>query len=258
MCSLRSNSLDPVVLDEWRWHPFLEKTIKSFSLFNLKPCLIEDHFLNIENNLGSNLNTKKVQNCTWMGKSSKLRMARAVCLEAPKIASVLNFVAVPFEKFDLPFLGADFVTLPNGHLIALDLQPALKNDIQHTEEVWDRLIPIQKHWQGMLPSGGSIPSEAKPYFSPGFLWTRIPLGMEGDQLISEVISNAYNDYLSLYIELVVKSEEVNNERSLEIFAGQKRYMRYRSEKDPARKMLRTFFGEEWAEDYINNVLFNLS
>ena len=39
--------------------------------------------------------------------------------------------------------------------------------------------------------------------------------------------------------------------------GQKQYMRYRAEKDPARGMLRGFFGNEWTESYINNILFDL-
>ena len=47
------------------------------------------------------------------------------------------------------------------------------------------------------------------------------------------------------------------ERSKKILIGQKKYMRYRAEKDPARGMLRGFFGNEWTERYINNILFDL-
>ena len=50
---------------------------------------------------------------------------------------------------------------------------------------------------------------------------------------------------------------ISNERSLKILNGQKEYMRYRAEKDPARGMLRGFFGEIWTESYINNILFDL-
>jgi len=36
---------------------------------------------------------------------------------------VLYFVIVPDLNFDWPFFGADWVTLPGGHLITLDMQP---------------------------------------------------------------------------------------------------------------------------------------
>jgi phycoerythrobilin:ferredoxin oxidoreductase len=39
--------------------------------------------------------------------------------------------------------------------------------------------------------------------------------------------------------------------------GQRRYTRYRAEKDPARGMLSRFHGAEWTESYIHEVLFDL-
>jgi hypothetical protein len=38
------------------------------------------------------------------------------------ICQVLNFVIFPHMNYDLPFLGLDLVTLPGGHLIAIDMQ----------------------------------------------------------------------------------------------------------------------------------------
>ena len=149
------------------------------------------------------------------------------------------------------------MTLPAGHLLALDLQPALKTDAQHTKAVWERLMPIFERWQQRLPGGGPIPEEAQPYFSPGFLWTRIPLGDEGDALIEEAVKPAFRDYLELYLQLVQEAEEVSQERSAELLAGQKRYTTYRAEKDPARGMLTRFHGSEWTEEYIHGVLFDL-
>ena len=66
------------------------------------------------------------------------------------------------------------------------MQPAIKSDPQHTNKVWDRLMPLHQHWQSLLPPGGPIPEEAKCYFSPCFLWTRLPLGEEGEGFINNV------------------------------------------------------------------------
>jgi len=61
----------------------------------------------------------------------------------------------------------------------------------------------------------------------------------------------------LFLDLVRDAKIISKERSFKMLNGQKEYMRYRAEKDPARGMLRGFFGELWTESYINNILFDL-
>ena len=257
MKSNRNNSLDPISIRNWRWTYFLDKTINGFSIFQSSPYPIENDFLFRESFFGSSSNPKKVILETWGLKTEKIRQARCACLQAGEITSVMNLVISPFNNYDLPFFGADFVTLPNGHLIALDLQPALKDDLIHTKYVLEKLKSIHANWQSKLPSGGEIPSEAKQYFSPGFLWTRIPLGEDGDKLINQVIKPAFDEYLNYFLDLVTNAKRISPERSSNLLNGQKKYMRYRAEKDPARGMLRGFFGDAWAENYINNILFDL-
>jgi len=257
MKSNRNNSLDPISIRNWRWTYFLDKTINGFSIFQSSPYPIENDFLFRESFFGSSSNPKKVILETWGLKTEKIRQARCACLQAGEITSVMNLVISPCNNYDLPFFGADFVTLPSGHLIALDLQPALKNDIVHTQYFLGKLKSIHANWQSKLPSGGDIPLEARQYFSPGFLWSRIPLGEEGDKLISQIIKPAFDEYLNYFLDLVRDAKMISKERSFKMLNGQKEYMRYRAEKDPARGMLRGFFGEIWAESYINNILFDL-
>ena len=253
----RSNSLDPITIPDWRWIYFLNSTSNAFSIFNPSTYPIENDFLCKECSFGSSSNSKKVILETWGFKTDKIRQARSACLQAGEITSIMNLVISPFNYYELPFFGADFVTLPNGHLIALDLQPVLKDDKIHTQYVLDKLKSLHTIWQSHLPFGGDIPSEAKEYFSPGFLWSRIPLGDEGDKLISQIIKPAFHEYLNFFLDLVINSKTISHERSLKILNGQKKYMRYRAKKDPARAMLRGFFGNDWTERYINNILFDL-
>ena len=257
MKSNRNNSLEPISLCNWRWSYFLDETIKRFSIFQTRPYPIENDFLFRESCFGSSSNPKKVVLETWGLKTEKIRQARCACLQAGEITSVMNLVISPINNYDLPFFGADFVTLPNGHLIALDLQPALKDDRNHTQHVWNKLKPIHIKWQSKLPLGGDIPYEARQYFSPAFLWSRIPLGEEGDKLISQIIKPAFDEYLNCFLNLVRDAKMISKERSFQLLKGQKKYMHYRAEKDPARGMLRGFFGEKWTESYINNILFDL-
>ncbi len=257
MQSKRSNSLEPISIINWRWAYFLDETIKKFSIFESSSYPIKNDFLFKESFFGSSSNPKKVILETWGLKTEKIRQARCACLQAGEITSVMNLVISPFNNYDLPFFGADFVTLPNGHLIALDLQPALADDLVHTEYFSGNLKSIHANWQSKLPSGGDIPLEAREYFSPAFLWSRIPLGEEGDKLISQIIKPAFDEYLNFFLDMVRDAMIISNERSLQLLNGQKKYMRYRAEKDPARGMLRGFFGELWTERYINNILFDL-
>ena len=202
MTAHRQNSLEPLTIDNWRWQPFLNHACQALQEFSPEPYPIAEQFLLQRSTTGSKSKPVEVTTATWACRTSKLRQVRAACVEAGSAASVLNFVINPSTDFDLPFFGADLVTLPAGHLLALDLQPALKTDAAHTDSVWNRLIPIFERWQKRLPNGGPIPEEAKPYFSPGFLWTRLPLGEEGDSLIDEVVTAAFNEYLRLYVDLL--------------------------------------------------------
>ncbi|WP_094555062.1 phycoerythrobilin:ferredoxin oxidoreductase [Synechococcus sp. 1G10] len=250
-------SLDPVTLPRWRWGPFLDHAVEVLQPLRPEAYPIEPRFLRREGVTGSKAHPVAVTTSTWACRTDKLRQVRAACVEAGMAASVLNFVANPSSNFDLPFFGADLVTLPSGHLIALDLQPALKKDQAHTMRVWERLVPLWENWTKLLPSGGPIPSEAEPYFSPGFLWTRLPLGEQGDELIRSAVFPAFVAYFDLYLQLVAEATPVEEKRCEELLAGQQRYVDYRAEKDPARGMLTRFHGAEWTEAYIHEVLFDL-
>ncbi len=253
----RFNSLEPISIPEWRWSYFLNTTAQAFSIFKPSSYPIENKYLIRESSFGSGSHSEKVLLETWGFKTNKIRQARCACLKAGNIISVMNLVISPSNIYDLPFFGADFVTLPNGHLIALDLQPVMKNDSVHTQYVWNKLKPIHAKWQSLLPSGGNVPEEALDYFSPGFLWSRIPLGVEGDELIKKIVQPAFHEYLKLYLKIVIDAIEVTNERALTLLDGQRKYMHYRAKKDPARAMLKRFFGNEWTENYINYILFDL-
>jgi len=257
MSAARSTSLDPIQLSSWRWASFLDEAINRLEAHAPEPYPIESTFLDKTDRGGSASRPFEATTQTWGCSTTKLRQVRAACVEAGNAASVLNLVMNPRTTYDLPFFGADLVTLPNGHLIALDLQPALKTDAAHTQAVWARLTPIFERWRAQLPGGGPIPEEAEPFFSPYFLWTRLPLGDDGDALIRDAVFPAYIEYLELYLDLVREAEPVAEERSQQLLDGQRRYTAYRAEKDPARGMLGRFHGSDWTERLIHDVLFDL-
>ena len=257
MNSLNNNNLNFFNKDDWIWCPFLSMAKSKISQIGAYELSVPLDFLNKDALIGTESRPIRVKTLTWACRTQKLCKVRAACVYADKIASVLNLLAIPNSSFDLPFLGVDLVTLPTGHLLALDLQPVLKNDRFHTEKVWNSLALIHSKWKDYFPDGGAIPEEAKQYFSPGFLWTKLPICSNSEKLIRTTLMHAYEEYLDFYLELVCSAEEVSQERSISLRQGQERYMRYRIEKDPARKMLTAFYGNNWTESYIRDFLFDI-
>jgi phycoerythrobilin:ferredoxin oxidoreductase len=72
------------------------------------------------------------------------------------------------------------------------------------------------------------------------------------------VFNAFNDYLTQYIDYVEAAEPVTDpDRLAAIREAQIKYLHYRAEKDPARGMFKRFYGEAWTEEYIHGFLFDL-
>ena len=63
--------------------------------------------------------------------------------------------------------------------------------------------------------------------------------------------------LAAYLDLVDRAEPMTSGAKLDsILQAQLRYLRYRAEKDPARRMFKRFYGQEWTQEYIHGFLFD--
>jgi len=185
--------------------------------------------------------------------TTKLRQIRAALVNGGPNIQVLNFVIFPHMNYDLPFLGLDLVTLPGGHLIAIDMQPLFQTE-EYKKKYAEPCIDIYEKHVKNLPWGGDFPEEAKAYFSPNFLWTR----PQEDSVVQTHVFEAFKDYLNRYLDLVEAAEaETDSTKLKDIADRQKAYLKYRAEKDPARGMFTRMYGEDWTEKYIHEFLFDL-
>eukprot|EP00568_Trieres_chinensis_P001793 CAMPEP_0183306256 /NCGR_PEP_ID=MMETSP0160_2-20130417/10738_1 /TAXON_ID=2839 ORGANISM="Odontella Sinensis, Strain Grunow 1884" /NCGR_SAMPLE_ID=MMETSP0160_2 /ASSEMBLY_ACC=CAM_ASM_000250 /LENGTH=401 /DNA_ID=CAMNT_0025469599 /DNA_START=20 /DNA_END=1225 /DNA_ORIENTATION=+ len=211
------------------------------------------------------------------------REGETVC--AANAIHVLNLVAFPNPEWrgcggePLPVLGMDLVSLPGDkHLVAIDFQPL--TPLPETEErrvLPERYIDFESLLEGLhrrhciesdkLPWGGDIPPQAQRYFSPRAVWTRL-LGPEALGTVQGAVWSAYQDYLDLYLELMLQAKrdteggpddshdaEEEEEAMKGALEGQRSYLEYRRANDPARPMLKSLYGEEWTERLIEEVLF---
>ena len=236
------------------YQPFLDCAIPLLrERLDLAPYPIPAGFEKKECITGKGKKEQLVVTTSYAFQSPKLRQIRAAHVEGGDALQVLNFVIFPQINYDLPFFGADLVTLPGGHLIALDMQP-LFHDAAYQKQYSEPILPIFNKYQKDLPWGGDFPEEAKPFFSPAFLWTR----PKETEAVQTLVFDAFKDYLQAYLDLVDRAQPVtDSQRLAEILQAQRNYINYRAAKDPARGMFLRFYGEEWTEEYIHGFLFDL-
>ncbi|MFN3362287.1 MAG: phycoerythrobilin:ferredoxin oxidoreductase [Pseudanabaenaceae cyanobacterium] len=201
--------------------------------------------------VGKGAHQHTVKTTSYALQTDKLRQIRAAHVEGGSNLQVLNFVIFPRLAYDLPFFGADLVTLPGGHLIAIDMQPLFRDDPAYQAKYTEPVLAIHQRYQALLPWGGDFPAEAACFFSPAFLWTR----PKETEVVQTVVFQAFQEYLQKYGEFVERAEPVPAVKRPLIAAAQQRYLDYRAAKDPARGMFTRFYGAEWTEAYIHSFLF---
>ncbi len=236
------------------YQPFLDSAIAILKeKLDLKPYPIPAGFERNEVITGKGKRQETILTTSYGFCSPKLRQIRAAHVQGGDSLQVLNFVIFPQLDYDLPFFGGDLVTLPGGHLIAIDMQPLFQNEAYQTKYT-EPILPMFHAYQQDLPWGGDFPEEAQPFFSPAFLWTR----PQATKVVETKVFAAFKDYLNAYIDFVQQAEKVTDRQKLrDILAAQRRYIDYRATKDPARGMLTRLYGSEWTEEYIHGFLFDL-
>ena len=198
---------------------------------------------------------KNVKLFTWgVTHKKRIQFARAVCINSPNY-SVLNFLIIPNNIYNVPFFGVDFVSLPNSHLLVLDFQPSLKIQNQYSNELLEKLIKLKTRCHLLLPSAEKMPADVERFFSPGVIWSKLPKEERSDFLIANQLYNSFKEYLNLYLKILFASKEANIDLQKELINGQDNYLKYRRNNDPARPMLSSLFGKEFTESLIKEVLF---
>jgi phycoerythrobilin:ferredoxin oxidoreductase len=236
------------------YQPFLEHAIATLrSRLDLAPYPIPPGFEFKATTTGKGQRQTTVSTTSYAFQTKKLRQIRAAHVQGGDALQVLNFVIFPDLHHDLPVFGGDLVTLPGGHLIAIDLQP-LAHDADDQAKYTEPMTATFKHFQALLPWGGDLPDEAKPFFSPILLWSRPSQTKE----IETNVFDAFKAYLEQYLDLVEQAAPVTDpDRLAKIRATHLRYSRYRAVKDPARGMFQRLYGKTWTEAYIHGFLFDL-
>jgi len=217
---------------------------------------LDAELLQRESTVGSGARAQPVRLTVSAFCTDELRQIRLAHIRGGSL-QVLNFCAFPSLAYGLPSFAADLVTLPGGHLIALDFAPNRDPATDDAFAPGGALAAVYARHRLQLPDGGPIPEAAAKYFSPYFLWSRLPTP-ESDAVVADAVLQAFDDYLRAYLELVRDATPLEDEATRSaVRKAQLSYARYRAEEDPARPMLTRLFGSDFAERLIHEALFDL-
>ena len=242
--------------NQWRWSKFQKYIIYKLDQYDFQEYKIPSEYCFRESTYGSKKINKDAILCTWAGKNHRINFCRSVCINSPSYC-VLNFLIIPKSQYNIPFLGIDFVSLPNYHLIVLDFQPSLHISKQFDKDLLKELLTIRDEFHKKVPMAEKMSEKIAQFFSPGVIWSKLPKNETSENLINNNLYPTFQKYLNLYLNTLFEAEEVDLEVQKEIISGQIRYLEYRKSKDPARPMLKVLFGETFTEALINNLLFKI-
>ena len=125
------------------YQPFLDYAIELLQQrLDLQPYPIPEGFATKSAIVGKGKQENEVVTTSYGYQAPKLRQIRAAHVQGGSALQVLNFVIFPHLNYDLPFFGADLVTLPGGHLIALDMQPLFRDDLNYQVQYSNPILPI--------------------------------------------------------------------------------------------------------------------
>ncbi len=174
---------------------------------------------------------------------------RKIHLEVAKLGKslqILHCVFFPDPCYELPIFGVDLVISSNNISAAIvDLSPVWKHIPFLVSSQMESIHVPKFRETRSLPEWGSI-------FSPYVCFIR-PVDFYEEKLFLKLI----DQYLSvlLYLVGIVKTNEINSLDTIDRYKYQKRYCSNQKLNNKTRAILSNFFGSSWADEYIDNILF---
>lgn len=176
---------------------------------------------------------------------------RKMHLELAKVGSnldILHCVMFPRYSYPLPVFGCDIVAGRGGIGAAIaDLSPVNPEKTLSSDYIESLSTLPQVDFSDVreLPDWADI-------FSDFCTFVR-PQNETEEQNFLDLASN----YLRINCKQAVKSDPVSISQQQLYLSGQRYYCTKQQQNDKTRRVLEKAFGEEWAENYMTTVLFDL-
>ena len=188
---------------------------------------------------------------SWCYQCPELRKIRYTYIDAGETAQVFNSVIYPDYRYDVPFLGIDFLSFGKKKiLVVLDFQPLFR-DRAYQEKYIEPVKAIRDKYSELAQNLEMKFYDANQYFSKYLLFAKT----DADTVVNKLFP-AYQEYLQLYWQTLANAQPIENSEDIErIVQAQKDYDQYSAERDPAHGLFSSYFGSEWANRFLYEFLF---
>ena len=176
---------------------------------------------------------------------------RKMHLELAKVGNnldILHCVMFPRPEYPLPMFGCDIVAGRGGISAAIaDLSPTTPDKILASNyiESLETLTKAEFSELRELPPWADI-------FSEYCLFVR-PHDAEEEQDFLDIAAG----YLRIHCQQAIQSCPISLQQQKIYLAGQQYYCNKQQQNDKTRRVLEKAFGEEWANNYMTTVLFDV-
>tara|TARA_Y100001968_G_scaffold316276_1_gene343912 strand:+ start:408 stop:1133 length:726 start_codon:yes stop_codon:yes gene_type:complete len=239
--------LKSVFCTQKKLHPHLFEAIKLIKnkitfLSDVKPLNLDPKLSEIK----SNINNDELFIINEFFQAKGFRKIHLEVAKLGKAWQILHCVFFPDPCYELPIFGVDLVISSNNISAAIvDLSPVGKTMPHILKSHMESLnIPPFKEPR-VLPDWGYI-------FSPYVCFIR-PIDLYEEKLFLKLIEQYLSVLLSLLV--TVKTDKINSIDTIDRFNFQKRYCLNQKRNDKTRVILSKFFGSNWADSYIDKILF---
>lgn len=240
----------------WEWQLSFIK--ENLSNVHVLPCSSTDseYYRDSVSDFSYDENTKKggrmVNLCLASDEYRKIRMTY---YDAGRSCQVFNSLWYPRESLNLPLLGIDLLAFGGMKFLAVvDFHP-LHDDEEDHSQVFDESIlkPIRDRYPSLQGKMSAKFYDETQFFSKNMLFSRF----ENKDIIMDDLFPAFQEYVTAHVDLTKMTEpqggniDYIRERVAE-------YDSYSAERDPAKGLLASTFGNDWAEEYVHGFLFSWS
>jgi len=190
-----------------------------------------------------------IKNCLF--EAPNFRKWRITQLDGGEKIQVFNTVAYPIFQCEQPILGVDILWFGNSQklLTVLDYQPLIQ-DNEYLQKYCAKLNVIKNKYPEFDNTQMKRIYDSNKYFSP---WVIICRGNKSN--LDEDLNNIFSLFLEEYLKINSFFSENQFLNSQEVQLKHFEYDDYSADKDPADKLFKKFFGEEWTSKFIRNFLF---
>lgn len=185
--------------------------------------------------------------------SKEFRKIRMTYYDAGEKTQVFNSLWYPDANYNLPLLGIDLLKLAGGKkfLAVVDFQPIHTNEHEHSHLYEHLMKPIRQEYHSLQGHMSKRFYDENQFFSKEMLFARF----EDANIVDNDLMPAFCQYMDTYFGLVKSTFPEYNPSVLD---GHKAYDVYSASRDPAIHMFNSMFGQEWAESFVHEFLFDMS